>query len=357
MYKLANQVLDAHDDTTKTILKKVASKNGNINMLTADERSMLTDDDFALSVITKKASKLNKFPIESHDSTWLSNEFFNETHLNMPKEAAQIAAYNIKIACERYNITPSPAVEGLAKEAPSNVYFETDIVSPNQKVEVEDMSKFAQVQKICDNQTFAQYTFAKVADVNLGCEYFKQYSSKMPLELRHKYASALQRRAGDLGMTITDPAIRKYASSSYSAHLDAHLASRKELLQIKEASFTAGLDKLASMRNQLTPSEFAQVLHGFDKRAGLDKYYGGYLTNPYEATFASIVNPELVKVSSSKSMTPDALGKLFNDKYAKVKEYFGSSVADSLKKEGAAAFEALPNDAKEIISGIADGTL
>lgn len=357
MYKIANQVLDAYDDTSKTILKKIASKNGNINMISDGERSALQDDDFALSVITKKASKLNKFPIDSHDSTWISNEFFNETFANLPLEAQGVAAYNIKMACNRFGVQPTPAVEGLAKEASSNLFFEGDVASKNIRVIEEDMGKYAQVQKICDNETFAQYTFGTTENVKTGCEYFKQYSDKMPLELRHKYASAIQRRAGDLGMTITDPAIRKYASSSYNAHLDAHLASRKDLLQIKEPMFTEGLAKLASMRNTLNPSEFAQVLHGFDKRAGLDKYYGGYLTNPYEATFASIVNPDLVKLSSSNSMTPDALKKLFIDKYAKVKEYFGSSIADSLKKEGSAAFDALPDDAKEIISGIADGSL
>lgn len=357
MYKLANQVLDAYDDTSKVILRKVAAKNGNINMISDDERSLLSDDDFALTVITKKACKLNKFPIESHDSTWLSNEFFQETHNNLPWEAQHVAAHSIKLACERFGIKPTPAVEGLAKEASSNLFFEGDVATKNTKVEEEDMGKYAQVQKICDNETFAQYTFGTTDNVKTGCEYFKTYSDKMPLELRHKYAAAIQRRAGDLGMTITDPAIRKYASSSYNAHLDAHLASRKDLLQIKEPMYTEGLNKLAAMRNQITPSEFAQVLHGFDKRAGLDKYYGGYLTNPYEATFASIVNPELVKVGSANSMTPDALKKMFIDKYSKVKEYFGSSIADSLKKEGSAAFEALPADAKEIISGIADGTL
>lgn len=357
MYKLANQVLDAYDDIGLSILKKAASKNPQVYMMTEEERSSLPDEDFALSIITKKASKLNKFPISDADSTWLSNEFFNETYKSLTKEAASIAAYNIKVACDKYKIKACPAVVGLAKEASTNVYYEGDITSKNREVVEEDLSKYAQVSKICGNYTHAQYVFGTTDNVKTACEYFKQYSDKMPVELRHKYASALQKRAGELGMKITEPAVCKYASDSYSAHLDGHLASRRDVLQIKDSKYTDALNKLASMRNELTPSEFAQVLHGFDKRAGIDRYYGSYLTNPYEATFAFLPNPKLVKVGSKSSMTPEALAKVFTEKYAKLKEYFGQHLADSLKKEGSAAFEALPNDAKEIIAGIADGTL
>jgi hypothetical protein len=286
----------------------------------------------------------------------LSQEFFNETHTRLTKEAAQIAAYNIKQACDRFNIKPSPAVTGMAKEASTNIYYEGDIIQKNVQVVEQDMGKFAEVKKIGDNYTHAQYVMGTVDGVKTACEYFKQYADKMPLEYRHKYASAIQRRAGELGMTVTEKAVCKYASDSYSANLDAHLASRRDILQIKDQKFTDALNKLASMKNTLTPMEFAGVLGGFDKRAGLDKYYGGYVTDPYQSTFAYMTNPKLVKVGSAK-MGPDQLAKLFSDKYAKVKEYFGASLADSLKKEGQAAFEALPNDAKEIIAGIADGTL
>lgn len=357
MYKIANQVLDAHDDIDRTILRKVAKKNPTINMISDEERSSLHDEDFALSVITKKAHKINKFPIESADSTFLSSEYFNETYQCLSKEAAETAAYHIKNACQKFGVKPSPAVVGLSKEAASNVYFETDTPKKTTKVTTEDLSKYAKIKDIGDNHTFAQFAFNNPAAVKTACEYFKQYSDQMPLEYRAKYAGAIQRRAGELGVKVVEPAVCKYASSSYSAHLDAHLASRRDILQIKDAKYAQALNKLAAMKNEITPSEFAQVLHGFDKRAGIDRYYGAYLTNPYEATFAGLANPEQVKVGSALTMSQAELGSLFTAKYAKIKEYFGSSVADSLKKEGQPAFDALPNDAKEIIAGIADGQL
>lgn len=364
MLKIANQVLDFQDDLDKSILKKLASSgrlSGDIRVLSDEQRANLDDTDFALSVITKKASKINKFPIDSKDSAWLSNEYFDMTHRNLPEEAALIAAYNIKVACERFKIKTSPAVEALSeKTASSNIYVEKDIVLSERNISIRDegksLEKFAAVKKIGDNYTHAQYVFNTVGAIKTACEFFKENSKKMDVEYRHKYAAAIQKRAGELAFEVTEPEVKKYASDSYSAHLDSHLASRRELMAVKDPIYTESLSKLASMKNALTPTEFAGMLHNFDKSAGIDRYYGGYLTDPYLSTFAAMANPNLIKLGSMK-IAPEAMKGFFTEKYAKVKQYFGSSIADQLKKEGSVAFESLPNDAKEVLAGIADGTL
>lgn len=362
MFKLANQVLDAYDDTQRLHLKKLALLNPKIYMMTPDELSKLADDDFALSVITKKANKLNKFPVNSYDNTWLSNQYFQETHYRLPKEAAQVAAFHIKKACEKHNITALSAVEGMAKEASSNVFYEKDLPAGAAitRTSTPDLSKFAQVQQICDNDTFAKYAFATPGHVKMAVRYFEEFCDKMPLEHRHKYAAAIQRRAGDLHMGKQPGRVAKYASDIYSSHVEAHIRSRMSLLDVAEPSLKEALNKVAAAKATMIPADFAKLLHQFDKHAKLDRYYGAYLTNPYEATFAVQVNPNaqpIFKSASFSALTPDVVMKIASEKYAKIKEYFGASVADSLKKEGAAVFESLPNDAKEIIAGIADGSL
>lgn len=360
MFKLANQVLDAYDDVHRTHLKKLAKLNPQIYLMTSDEHSSLADDDFALSVITKRANKLNKYPVNSHDNTWLSNQYFEETHYRLPKEAATIAAWNIKQACEKFGITALSAVIGLAKEAASNVYCEQDMPATARvtRTVTPDLSKFAQVQQICDNDTFATYVFATPGHVKLAVRYFEEFCDKMPVEHRHKYAAAIQRRAGDLGMDKQGGRVAKYAGDAYSAHVDAHVRSRMSLLDIADPTLKVALEKVAATKATSTPMDFAKLLHQFDKYAKLDKYYGGYLTNPYEATFAVRTNPSAIyKSASYGNLTADMIGKIATEKYAKIKEYFGVSIADTLKKEGAPVFESLPNDAKEIIAGIADGSL
>lgn len=362
MFKLANQVLDAYDDVHKMHLLKIAKLNPKIYLMTPDEHSGLGDDDFALSVITKKAHKLNKFPVSTFDNAWLSNQYFEETHFRLPKAAAAVAAFNIKTACEKFNIKATPAVEGLAKEASSNVYVEEDMPASAkiQRSVTPDLSKFAQVQQICDNDTFATYTFATPGHVKLAVRYFEEFCDKMPVEHRHKYASAIQRRAGELGMDKQGGRVAKYAGDIYSANVDAHIRSRMSLLDVAEPRLKVALEKVAATKSTSQPVEFARLLHQFDKYAKLDKYYGGYLTNPYEATFAIQTNANAVplyKSAAHGNLTADMVSKIATEKYAKIKEYFGASIADTLKKEGAPVFESLPNDAKEIIAGIADGTL
>lgn len=356
MLKIANQVLDLSDDIDYSVLKKFAKKNTSIKVASLEDISSLDDTDFAISVITKKASKLNKFPINDFDNTWLSNEYFEHTAHNLPEEAVKIAATMIKSACEKYKIDANPMVVKYASDAKDNLYFEQDVLKHTEVIE-EDFSKFAKVKDISDNETFAIYAMPNEGTVKIACEYLKTHEKKIPLEYRHKYASAIQRRAASLGFTVKDPEIRKYASDGYSADIDAHLSLRKELLQVKSPELVESIVKLGSMKNNLTSTEFAQVLHQMDKKAGLDKYYNGYITDPYQATFNRFVNPNYVKLAKGKSMSEDELTKLVTAKYASIKNYFGSSVADSLKKDGIQAFEALPMDAKEVILGIADGTL
>lgn len=361
MFKIANQIIDAHDDVTHLHLKKVARKNPTLDMMSPEERSNLMDHEFALSVVTKTASKLNKFPINNHDSTWLSNEYFDRTFQRLPKLAAETAAYHIKKACAVHKVKASSMVEKMAKEVPSNVYYEVDSKSAPKLAQVVNLnlSELAEVQKIGDNYTFAQYAFKSPSHIKMASEYFDKFNDKMPVEYRHKYAAAIQRRAHELGLPAQKGQVVKYASDHYSGMVDAHLNSRKSLVETSDPKFSGALNKLASVKKDMTPTEFAGLLHGFDKRAGLEKYYGGYLTDPYLATFAGEPDPYQgwsCKVANSE-MTPDKLKMVASKHYDKIKDYFGKDVASELKKNGVPIFDSLPNDAKEVIVNIADGSV
>lgn len=179
----------------------------------------------------------------------------------------------------------------------------------------------------------------------------------MPLETRHKYAAALQRRAHELGMPVLQGTVVKYASDHYSPMVDAHIRARATLLEGKP-DLKSTVEKLGAAKKSLTPSQFAQMLHGFDKQAGLSRYYGAHLTNPFEATFATQPDPYLgyrTKVAG-QNVTADDLQRIVNAKYAQIKDYFGPHFADEMRKHPNEVFDSLPRDAKELIVGIAEGT-
>ena len=227
MTKVANQVIDAHDDSDKSFLCKLAKVNPNIIMMNSEERAGLKDYDFALQLITKTA-KLNKFPINTHDNAWLSNQYFDYTHHRLTKTAAEIAASNIKTACDKFKIEPTASVKAMAKTAQSNVCLETE---KKASFEIENpLAKFAEVSKICENEINAKYAFATAQDCENGNRYFEAFEQKIPFEYRYKYASALQKCASEVGVNLKGK-IEKYAGSGYNAHVDYHVASRKKLLK------------------------------------------------------------------------------------------------------------------------------
>lgn len=363
MFKLANQVIDVYDDVEKIGIRKIAALGPRINVMSPEEHAGLKDHDFALSVITKKASKLNKFPINSFDNTWLSNHYFDMNHMKLPKTAAQIAAVHIKKASERFSIKPLESILKVAasvtKEASSNAYYEgTEHLSRAKPVEKISLDKFAAVRDISDNYTHAQYAMKTPAHVKVACAYFEEKHGKMPLEYRHKYAAAIQRRAKELGMPVQEGRVAKYASDHYSGQVDAHIRSRLSLLETAPAATREGFEKMAAAKKELTPSQFAQMLHALDKKAGLSNYYGSHLQDPYLATFGKEPDPYAAWrfKTASMNLQADDLRVLAAEKYAQIKNYFGSSIADEFKRSPVEIFDSLPNDAKEILAGIAAGT-
>jgi len=360
MLKIANQVVDAYDDVGHEQLRKLAAERPDCYLRTADECAVLPDHAFALSVITKKASKLNKFPIATADDTWLSSRFFDMNYPRLPKEAAEKAAFFIKKACARFALKPTEAVEAMAKEAASNVYFEADNALKPATVHREvDLSKFAEAQKIGDNYTHAQYVMATPSHVKVAAQYFDDMHGKMPLEVRHKYATAIQTRAHELGMPVQGGVVGKYASDHYSGQVDGHLRSRVSLLHDGNTEARGAYEKLGMAKKAMAPREFAQALHGIDKMANLSRYYGGILQDPYLATFGQ--EPDRYAgwrhKTASSMLEMDDLQKLAIGAHKKIATYFGSHMADEFKKHPVEIFESLPMDAKQLMVQIAEGNL
>jgi hypothetical protein len=375
MYKIATQIIDAYDDIFADHLKKIASKRPNTYLMTPEEKSRLGDDDYALCFLTKEAQKFNKFPVDSYDNIWLSNEFFPETYGKLTKEAAETAAFFIKKACERQGIRPHSVVEKVASPRDNNLCFEplnsqseknalykmdsNHATYIEEKTASQDLRHFAEIDRICGNYTHAQYVFATPEHVKVASEYFTEKHLKMPLDLRHKYAASLQLRAEELGMPALKGTVAKYASDSYGADLDSHLSIRKRVLD--GTKYASEFSKIASMKATCTPSQYAQILHAFDKKAGLCQHYGGMVKDPYEAVFYT--NPDhpskdkFFSKKASKELSPEQIRKIVDEANPKIAEYFGKEIAEELKKDPVSIFNSLPNHEKEVISNIGDGLL
>jgi hypothetical protein len=166
-------------------------------------------------------------------------------------------------------------------------------------------------------------------------------------------------RAAELGTEITSDAILKYAGVSYNSNVKDAILLRKTLLE-DGSNMSKAFDKLASYQESTDPETFANVLYEMDKKAGLERYYGKYLPDPYLSTFSGGLSKTanvLFSDNEGRTINTEGFSSMINSKYELLKQYFGKTLADGLKKEGPIAFQGLPKSAKETIARIASGEI
>ena len=352
--------LDVFDDlNVEKTFTKIASKLPEdlrkINLMTSETRDTLPDRDFALSVVTKTASKLNKFPINDKLNTALSNFYFDMNHGSLPLEAQKLAASHIKTACLRQGISPTKAVSLLGKEPTvSNLFIEKVGHVPGGRSYVPGASHggvYALEKKAGANH-IRRYPISSPELLNKAVGYFEKYAKEFSPEDRYQFANNVSVQAKNLGLSIASPMIDKYAGNGYSPELQDHLNIRKRL----EPTIAGALDKLASMKNDITPKEFADALYEVDKHGGYTNQYDRFIADPYQATFAKVAHGYLYE-EDGIALDELKLKEVFENKYKQIVDHFGSSLADALKKDGFPIFDSLPKDAKQVIARIATGEI
>ena len=371
MNRLDSAIIDIFDDVNLgSTLQKVASqlpqdvRSGELPSL--EERNEYDDMQFALSIITKTASKVNKFPVNTRINTAMSNQYFDLNHHKLPSEAQKIAATYIKVACERFNLDPSDPVKVAAEKFPvmTNIFIEKISSKPGGKLIVKEAQKidseyaYALTKQAGDGTTNRKYAMPNKEYMDKAVEYFDKFASQFSPEDRHQFASNVVKRSLELNVEVKSESINKYAGLSYNSNVGNYLTVRRKLLE-DHPQYTDALDKLASYQETTDPVTFAKVLHELDKKAGIDKYYDSYLADPYLSTFGKETTKTASYVYNQDGilLTNEDILKVASDKYATLKNYFGHTLADGLKKEGSAAFVALPTDAKDIIARIANGEI
>jgi len=345
--------LDAEKTLTK-IASRLPDEVRKTELMTSDVRDRLPDGQFALSVITKTAHKLNKFPINDKLNTALSNVYFDLNHGSLPAEAQKIAASHIKTACRRLGIQPSKATNLLGGSNPlSNQYIEKSgqVAGGRAYATGAKIGAYA-LEKRAGANVVRKYPISSPDLLGKAVGYFEKFARDFSPEDRHQFALNVYNQSKALDVPIKSSAILKYAGVGYGSALQDHINIRKRL----EPSIAGALDKLASLKNEISPEEFAQALHEVDKKGGYTNHYDKYIADPYSATFAKIAHGYLYE-EDGITLDETKLAEVFEKKYKTIVEHFGTSLADGLKKDGFAAFDALPKDVKQVIARIATGEI
>lgn len=362
---LSTQILDLYDDLGMTQLKAlrgdaVPSFIKTAKVSSREEAALLPNDAFALHMMTKEGSRLRRFPVSSAADTWLSCTYFEKNAHKLPYQAAKLAATHLESACERFGIEPNSTVQRLAVD---------EIPRSNLYVEEMDMTKAAHVASIVQSSEGGPYALGNKYPlfnegfVKKAAAYFVDYFGQFDPSDRHAYARNVLNRAEELGLSLDGnevAALRKVAGTEYGDSIESQIRIRKNLLEHDEEA-CAALNKIADVKDQATPEQFSQLLNQWDQDYNMERSYGRYLMDPYQATYSRQMTKEAGYTwedsSAGVSINGKELEKAASDKYDKIKGYFGATLADSLKKHGSTIFESLPSDAKVVIARIAKGNL
>jgi len=355
--KLENAILDIFDDVNlKESLVKVASKLPqdlrNEHLPDVNERDSLPDSDFALSLFTKSANKINRFPVNSKINTALSNIYFDLNHSKLPLGAVKVAASLIKKACDKYGLQPAYSVKKASLEnITSNCFLE----NPLEETGTVFQEKKASSHFALNNR----YSLESSDDIKKACTYFDKYAYQFNFEDRQEFAKNTYQRSKEMGID-TGKEISKYASAHYGDDysFSTAISLRKSLLS-DDSPLKDHFSKLASYKIKASPEVITKVLYELDKEAGFTKYYDSYLKNPCEAVSGLYKKATMVYNKNDIYMTEDDLKGLAAKKEKILKEYFGETLVKGLqsKSDGVEAFKALPEDTKDIIARIWNGEI
>lgn len=380
MTTIAAATLDFYDDSKHELMTKVAMPAGlaktQINVLTPEEHARLPDSDFGLIVLTKRAAVLRKFPVNDPGNAWLSAQYFDQTHEKMAFPARFVAAKFIKQACDAYGVPSSRMVAAYAArveddEAKENTFVEgsesrwmlqklaqREFIEKQASVsEVNALTEmpnehFAMVVRAEDGSIIRKYAMPDPAHVKKAAAYFDKYAMDLAPEHRHRFAVAVQDRAEELGVDVSDnELLSKWASVGWNRHVNAHLEQRKSLLPRNEGA-RAVLDKLAASLSETTPEDLASALQTFDKATGLDRYYDRGLVDPYASTMQKKAEGWSAEVDGDMITEADLRKEGVQKKVA---SYLGDTFARQFAEHPSEVFDSLPTPEKVLIKQVISG--
>lgn len=373
-------VLDFYDDAKHELMRKIAMpsvvRGLNTTELTPEQHASLPDSEFGLIVLTKRAAVLRKFPVNDPGNAWLSAQYFEQNHNKLAFPARFIAAKFIKSACTAYGVPASGIVDAYAarvedNEATSNTFAEGSeeawmlrklasrefLEKQASAVEINAMLEmpnehFALVIQTGDGSVIRKYAMPDADHVRMAASYFDKYAMDLQPEYRHRFASSVMNRAGELGVDVDDnEELFKWAGSDWNMNVQAHLEQRKSLLPQNQKACEI-LNKLAASIHETTPSDMAQALGTFDEATGLVRYYDNGLADPYSSTMSKTSNAWSAEVDG-QTITAADLAKVAES--SKVASYMGEAWAKQFKSHPTEVFESLEAPERVLFKQLVNG--
>lgn len=227
----------------------------------------------------------------------------------------------------------------------------------SRRVDVTGLEAPHQVKsKTASRQALGRYPLDSYADVQKAVIYFDDHYIEMTPPDRHEFAVKVASRADELGIQTTE-LLDRYGSTGYAPDLDAHLSSRKAIIQ--EGEIRDLYQELQEKRASIEPADFVQALSDLDEISGLNWYHGGEVADPYFATFGGRGLEKEAgwtwqSTTGEVHVNEQQLNELVNTGRKRLEKALSDDAIDGLQKSPVQVFESLPEPMKIIVAKMAN---
>lgn len=186
-----------------------------------------------------------------------------------------------------------------------------------------------------------RYPLDSYGEVKQASVYFDMYGRVMAPADRHEYAVALVKRAGELGIEVSDEA-EQMGSTTYAPAWQIKVGFDARLKYV-DGPARDMLDGLWRGRAGLDPDVFCEALAGIDKVAMVDWMWGQHIPDPWSTTYGTEKRAgDDVWVNGNDYVTKDQVEQFGLTGTSTLEGSFGADFGKEFRKDPWGIFQSMP---------------
>lgn len=388
-------ILDFYDDPQGLVLKKklaaaqVPDFVKEARCLTPEASASLPDDAFAL-VLVDQGEKLRKYACVDKGNTALSVIYFLENQGKLTKQAQEVVAQNLCLACQSFGLeAPAQLKEAAKKEAdltgtevmplqashPENDHAVNTADEPvpassdlkkvaNRYVDVTGQTSLTKKASVTATRfclvkegsgRFPIDSYGQILEAN---KWFEENHRSLHPDDRREYCMKLAARADEVGISVTDN-IRKYAGTQFAPRDEVHAAVATRMQFWSDGDPERDLlEGLMGKYASVSPEVFSEALKQFDEATGVNLHWDLEVVDPVASTFGFEKKAEWSWAEGPDVLKEDVLRNGVNDsgKVHQIRARFGEELAKEIVRNPIPVFSSLPLDTKRILCHLLQDT-
>jgi hypothetical protein len=356
--ELNSVIIDFHDDPKAGVLRS----EGNIpDFVKEADLSTSRDDynDFALVIINKDGTLMEKFAVDNAAMAWISGKYIEKCGHKLPKTAREKATQFIKTALHKFGLAE---YEKTASVRYHNNFYDMshfakemvgDSIEEQEKVASQD-GPWGLSYINSKGEEINKYPLRNEEEIKLAMAWFRHnYRTMTPVD-RGELASNISKIASEHDIEVSDDLLLKYASQDWKSGEAIKMAIDLRKSHVADEEQIKFLNIFEKRASEMSPVKAVETLQEFDKLAHIDSLWDAYIPDPHVSLLGNISDEgDIIKVGEEQVSTT----QLEAIPQEKIAQYFGSNFAKEFKKEARAIFESLPTTEKALVINMAKGAI